>query len=174
MSPNTDRSTWKQERRRRAFELRSRGWKQRDIAEALGVSEAAVSQWFANDVEGEEAWRGRPHTGRAPRLSPEQLRLLPDKLWHGAEAYGYLGDVWTCSRVATVIRVEFGISYSASQVSRILKKLRWTPQIPIQRAAQRKEAEITAWRDEVWPELKKSYRSKTHSEAGQSCSKSDR
>jgi predicted transcriptional regulator len=35
---------WKEGRRLRAWELSQQGWKQREIAEALGVSKAAVSQ----------------------------------------------------------------------------------------------------------------------------------
>ena len=31
----------------RALELKHLGWKQRDIAAALGVTEGAVSQWLA-------------------------------------------------------------------------------------------------------------------------------
>ena len=36
-------SDWREARRFRAFELKQDGWKQTDIAEALGVSEGAVS-----------------------------------------------------------------------------------------------------------------------------------
>ena len=96
-----------------------------------------------------------PRPGRPRRLSAQELRLLPDKLSHGAEAYGFLGDVWTCARVAVVIREEFGVSYHKAHVSRLLKRLRWTPQIPIERAEQRDEDEITRWRLQKWPELKK-------------------
>jgi predicted transcriptional regulator len=39
--------TWKEERRKRALELRQHGWRQCEIAEALGVSAPAVSQWVA-------------------------------------------------------------------------------------------------------------------------------
>ncbi|MBI5760422.1 MAG: helix-turn-helix domain-containing protein, partial [Planctomycetales bacterium] len=38
---------WREVRRRRAWELKQQGWKQRDIAEALGVTEGAVSQWLS-------------------------------------------------------------------------------------------------------------------------------
>ena len=144
----------------RALELHQQGWKQRDIAAALGASEGAVSQWLA------AARRGGPealcsHTGpawRAPKLTPEQVRLIPDFLWHGAEAYGFRGDVWTCDRVAGVIREEFGVSYSKSQVSRLLKRLGWTPQVPITRAIQRDEEAIERWRVESWPALKEKAR----------------
>ena len=94
----------------------------------------------------------------APRLTPEQVRLIPDFLWHGAEAYGFRGDVWTCGRVAGVIREEFDVTYSKSQVSRLLKRLGWTPQVPITRAIQRDEEAIARWRVESWPALKEKAR----------------
>ena len=139
----------------RALELSRRGWTQRDIADALGASKGAVSQWLAAARgAGPEALVS--HTDRrgvAPRLTPEQVRLIPDFLWHGAEAYGFRGDVWTCGRVAGVIREEFDVSYSKSQVSRLLRRLGWTPQVPITRAIQRDEGAIARWRDESWPAL---------------------
>src|SRR5690554_5831040 len=47
-------------------------------------------------------------------------------------------------------------SNSSDHMSRILKRLGWTPQKPITRATQRDEAAIRAWRGERWPEVKKS------------------
>ena len=83
------------------------------------------------------------------------MSKLPDLLSHGAEAYGFRGELWTCQRVAEVIREEFGVSYHKAHVSRLLKALRWTPQVPVERASQRDEAASEAWRVEVWPALKK-------------------
>ena len=80
---------------------------------------------------------------------------MPDCLSHGAEAYGFRGELWTCSRVAAVIKEEFGVSYHKAHVSRLLKELRWTPQMPIERAGQRDEEAVEHWRIEVWPMLKK-------------------
>jgi transposase len=144
----------------RALELHQQGWIQRDIAAALGATESAVSQWLASARQGgPEALAS--HTGRRgahPKLTPEQVRLIPDFLWHGAEAYGFRGDVWTCDRVAGVIREEFGVTYSKSQASRLLKHLGWTPQVPITRAIQRDEGAIERWRVESWPALKEKAR----------------
>lgn len=39
------RGDWKEWRRLRAWELVQQGWSQKKIAEALGVTEGAVSQW---------------------------------------------------------------------------------------------------------------------------------
>jgi transposase len=141
-------------RRLQAWQLKQKGWRPSEIAVALGVSAGAVSQWLkAAATGGVGALLSHAISGRPARLCPEQLRLVPDFLWHGAEAYGFRGDVWTCGRVAGVLQEEFGVRYSKSQVSRILKTLGWTPQVPITRAIQRDEDAIDRWRSLVWPEL---------------------
>jgi transposase len=143
----------------RALDLAQLGWKQRDIAVALDASEGAVSRWLAAARRGgPEALRSNPGPGPTAKLTSEQFRLIPDFLWHGAEAYGFRGDVWTCERVAGVLYEEFGVSYSKSQVSRLLKRLGWTPQVPITRAIQRDEEAIGRWRVESWPALKEKAR----------------
>ena len=135
--------------------LKQQGWYQRDIAEALGVTEDTVGRWIARArAGGLEALHARPSPGHPPKLSPAQKRLIPDFLWHGPEAYGFRGEVWTCARVARVIEEEFGVRYHKGHVSRLLKELRWTPQVPITRAIQRDEEAIQRWRDQVWPELR--------------------
>ena len=138
----------------RALALKQQGWTQRAIAEALGVSEPAVSQWLAAARRaGPDALRSHPPPGAAPKLTAGQKRLIPEFLWHGPEAYGFRGQVWTCARVARVIEEEFGVSYHKGHVGRLLAELRWTPQVPIRRAIQRDEGAIRRWRAEVWPEL---------------------
>src|SRR5438874_1995591 len=143
-------------RRMQAWHLKQLGWKQRDIAVALSASEGAVSQWLAAArAGGPDALSSRPVPGHPAKLTGEQKRLLPDFLWHGPEAYGFRGEVWTCARVARVLKEEFGVSYSKSQVSRILKGLGWTPQAPVPRAIQRDEDAIDRWRAEAWPALRR-------------------
>jgi transposase len=142
-------------RRMRAWQLYQLGWRQRDIATALGVTKGTVSRWIAKARgEGPAALLARPRPGHPPKLDLNQMRLIPDFLGHGAEAYGFRGEVWTCIRVAKVIEEEFGVSYHKGHVSRLLKELHWTPQMPIARAIQRDEQEIEHWRVEVWPRLK--------------------
>ena len=135
--------------------LKGRGWYQRDIAEALDVSEVSVSRWLADSRDyGPESLRARPAPGHPPGLSPAQKRSIPELLWHGPEAYGFRGEVWTCGRVAKVLAEEFDVSYSKGHVARILTGLGWTPQVPITRAVQRDEEAIERWR-RAWPELQR-------------------
>lgn len=146
---------WREWRRLQAVVLAEEGWSQQTIAEVLGVTAAAVSHWIAAwRREGRDGVLAHPSPGHPPRLTTEQKRLIPDFLWHGAEAYGFRGEVWTCARVARIIEREFSVRYSKSHVSRLLKRLQWTPQIPITRALQRDESEIQAWRTQTWPELR--------------------
>jgi transposase len=149
-------SDWREGRRLRAFELKKRGWKQAQIADALGVSEGAVSQWMKRArEEGVEGLRHKPPPGATPRLSEQERAKLPELLERGAEAHGLRGEVWTCERVAIVIRREFGVSYHPAHVSHLLKALRQSLQKPQRRAEQRDEEAIERWKEQRWPSLKK-------------------
>jgi transposase len=147
---------WKEARRLQAWHLKQRGWSQRQIAEALGVSEGAVSQWMTRAREvGPGALRRRPPPGAPRRLPPDQLARLPELLHRGPAAYGFRGELWTRTRIAAVIRLEFGVSYHPRHVGRLCQAVRWTPQKPARRARQRDEAAIAQWRDETWPAIKR-------------------
>jgi transposase len=141
------------------LQLKEQGWFQRHIATALGVTEDAVSRWLVRARNGgPEALRSRTSPGRPPKLSAAQKRLIPEFLWHGAEAYGFRGQVWTCARIAQVIQEELGTRYHKDHVGRLLRELRWTPQVPIRRAIQRDEDAIRHWREEVWSDLRRQAR----------------
>lgn len=124
------------------------------IAEAVGVSAGAVSQWLNRAREpGVEALSSRPVPGRVKRLSDEERAQWPALLTKGAEPFGFRGDVWTRKRVAKVIQRQFGVSYSPRHVGRRLAEIGWTGQKPVHRARQRDEQRIEQWREEMWPEV---------------------
>jgi transposase len=161
------KADWREERRKRAWALKEQGWRQKDIAEALGVSEGAVSQWLKRGrAGGVEALGAHPPKGVAPRLSAEQKAQIPALLAKGAEAYGFGGDVWTARRVAEVIHRTFGVRYHRDHVGRLLREAGWSRQQPIERATQRDEAAITDWYERRWPALKKKPRRKNEPSSG--------
>jgi transposase len=147
---------WREGRRLRAWELHQQGWKQKDIASALGVTPGAVSQWMARGrAGGEAALRNRTSPGAPVRLTATQRSGIPALLAKGAEAWGFRGDIWTRARVATVIKRTFGVAYHPDHVGRLLREIGWSVQKPVERATQRNEQAIAAWREEKWPAIKK-------------------
>jgi transposase len=150
------RPDWQEQRRWRALELKHDGWTHAEVAEALGVTKGAVSQWMKRVAEqGDDGLRARPHSGATPKLTPEQKRLLPDCLSHGAEAYGFRGEFWNSARIREVIWREYQVRYHKNHIPRLLHELGWTCQQPLEQASQRDEARIQQWRSAIWPALKK-------------------
>ena len=158
---------WREGRRLRAWELHRQGWPGKQIAAALGVTAGAVSQWLTRARGGGvEALYAHPPPGPTPRRTDGQRTELVALLQQGAEAHGFLGQVWTTKRVAAVIQTAFGVRYHPAQVSRLLRALPWTVQKPRRRASQRDEAAIAAWTAEQIPALEKKRRTKTARSCG--------
>lgn len=152
---------WREGRRQRAWELHQQGWKQKDIAAALGVTQGAVSQWVKRGRDGGvAALRRRTAPGSSPRLTAEQRTQLVDALAKGAPAFGFIGEVWTTKRIAAIIKELFGVSYHPAHVSRLVRALGQSVQLPVTQATQRDEAAIAAWQHERWPALKKRQKQK--------------
>lgn len=146
---------WQEKRRERAYELAQRGWQQKDIAEALGVSKGAVSKWLAwARVGGAEALKSRPAPGGQSKLNAEQMASLPEILRRGAEAYGFRGARWTRARIRRVIQEVFGVSYHVDHMSYLIRKIGWTQQKPREVAAQQNQAAVEAW-ETNWPAIEK-------------------
>ncbi len=148
---------WREGRRLRAWELHEAGWRQEAIAEALGVTPGAVSQWMrrAREGGGAEALCKRTAPGASSRLTEPQHAQVLAWLREGAEAHGFRGALWTRTRVATLIARQLGIRYHPGHVSRLLQQWGWSPQKPERRARQRDEVAIDRWRTERWPAIKK-------------------
>ena len=141
-------------RRLRAWELHQEGWRGTDIAAALKVSAGAVSGWLKRArAGGVAALRRRPAPGPTPKLTDTDRARLPELLAKGAEAYGFVGAVWTTKRVAVVIQREFGVRYHPAHISRLLRQEGLSVQKPVRRASQRDEAKIRVWQEETWPTL---------------------
>jgi transposase len=77
------------------------------------------------------------------------------RLKAGALAQGFATELWTLARVGELIVRHFGVRLSHTQVWRLLGSLGFSVQRLAQKAIERDEAAIAAWKKKRWPALKK-------------------
>lgn len=143
-------------RRKRAVSLLRRGHPPVEVARMVGVDRRSVRRWKAAVRErGHKALRARTVPGRPRKLDAFALKSLERELMAGARAAGFPTDLWTCRRIAELIRSRFAVHYEVSGVWRLLRALRWSPQKPERRAVERNKREIRRWIQKDWPRIKK-------------------
>jgi transposase len=143
-------------RRRRATKLLRSGMRPAEVAERVGVDRVSVYRWRATLKElGVRGLRARAAPGRPPKLPEEHRKDLEEILIEGAMAAGFDTDLWTCPRVAHVIRERFSIDYHPDHIGRLLHRMGWSPQKPVRRAMERDETAIRTWIKKTWPRVKK-------------------
>ena len=143
-------------RRRKAAALFARGLSVSEVARRFAVSVSTASVWRKTYKEhGLAGLAPKPVPGRPKKLASKQLERLWEILLAGALAYGFPNDLWTLSRIATVIRKEFGVRYHPGHLWRILRSAKWSCQVPERRAIQRDEEAIAHWKRYKWPHIKK-------------------
>jgi transposase len=143
-------------RRLRALALLEEGLLPSEVARRMGVDRRSVRRWkAAARKHGEAGVHARAVPGRPPKLTSRHKRRLEALLLKGPLATGFHTDLWTCPRVAELIRQRFGVNYHVDHVGRLLHDLGWSPQKPTRRAFERDEKEIRRWVREDWPRVKK-------------------
>jgi transposase len=156
-------------RRRRGMRMLARGVVQAEVARACEVSRQTVSRWAQMLAEDVQAWRRQP-LGRPGAMSAAERAKLSKLLVAGALANGFPTELWTLARIGKLIEREFGHSFSAVHVWRMIRALGFSSQRPTGRAIQRDEAAILHWKAKRWPALKKTPNAK----AGPSSSSTNR
>jgi transposase len=145
----------------RAAELLQKGLSQSEVARQVDAHRQSVSEWAATIREnGKKGLRKAGRAGRRPRLRPEDRKRIERGLKRGPQALGYETSLWTANRGAHLIEQETGIHYHPGHVWRILRQLGWSCQRPTGRALERDEDKIRRGKQERWPELKKTQKTK--------------
>ena len=144
------------EARRRAAEYFQERKPLREIARLFDIDLSSVKRWKrAWKAGGVDASAAKPHPPRATKLSEKQKRQLIDTLIGGPLAAAFRTDLWTCGRVAAVVRKRFRVSYHPDHLGRIMHDLGFSPQMPRQVARERDPEAVEWWRREDWPHIKK-------------------
>jgi transposase len=143
-------------RHRVAVEFLGKGMSMADVALVMGVRLSSVKRGKkAFRLGGAAALEPKPNRGRSAKLTSPQRERLRQLLLVGPRGAGFLTELWTCARVAELVRREFGVSYHPDHLGRILHVLGFSPQKPQRRAAERNDAAIERWRSHDWPRIKK-------------------
>lgn len=143
-------------RRLRAAELLQDGIAPAEVARLVGAGQSSVRRWKSALARGGvAALAAKPHPGTPSKLDDAQKARLVKILVAGPLASGYATDLWTCRRVADVVKKTFGVSYHPDHLGRILHDLGFSPQKPEQLARERDEGAIARWRKRAWPRIKR-------------------
>jgi transposase len=143
-------------RRRRAAEYFQARKPLREIARLLDASRSSVKRWKAAwKAGGVDALAAKPHPPRATKLSEKHKRQLVDLLVAGPLAAGFRTDLWTCARVAALVRKQFRVTHHPDHLGRILHDLGFSPQKPRQVAREQDPEAVDRWRRKDWPRIKK-------------------
>jgi putative transposase len=132
------------------------GIKPSEIAKRLRVSTKSAYSWKRLwTAGGIDALRSKGPGGATCRLTDEQLGWLRADLDLGPAAFGWVDDQrWTAARVADLVFEQFGIRYTDRGVDYLLRRIGYTPQVPVRRAANRDDQAVTTWVERVWPQVK--------------------
>jgi transposase len=107
-------------RRFRAAELLREGKSTAEVARLVGAGHSSVKKWKAALTRGgPEALAAKPPPPRISKLDDSQKAQLVEILLRGPLASGYRTDLWTCRRVADIVRKNFGVSYHPDHLGRI-------------------------------------------------------
>jgi len=141
-------------RRNRASNLLQQGYQPVEVAQMVGADRRSVRRWNAAfRARGAEGINRKPVSGRPAKLDLRARKELDAILLKGAKAAGFPTDLWTCPRIAEVIRSRFGVRYHVDHIGRLLRSFGWSPQKPARRAIERDEPLIQGWVKTRWPRI---------------------
>ena len=127
----------------------------REVAARLRVTRMSANRWRrALAAGGRPALASKGPGGAHCKLTPAQLAELQVLLDAGPAAWGWADQCWTLPRIAAVVYERFGVKYTLPGLDLLLHRMGWSVQVPARRATERDEEQITAWREETWPEIK--------------------
>ena len=137
--------------------LVNEGVGERRAAQIVGVGRRTLQDWISRYRRGGlQALVKGPYPGRKPKLTQGQLIELDRIIEQGPESAGLDTGVWTAPLVADLVKKLFGVRYHPDHMRRILRRLRFSVQLPTRELSRADPEEQTLWLDHELQEIKKS------------------
>jgi transposase len=115
-----------------------------------------VSLWLGQyERYGWEALLEGHRSGRPKELTAAQVSELDGIIDSGPVAYGFSSGVWTSPMIGRVIEEEFGVSYHAGHVRKLLQAMGFSVQRPRRKLAKADPVAQNRWQRYTYPRLKK-------------------
>lgn len=126
-----------------------------EIAEICEVGLTTVFLW--QRIYGEDGLRGLMgrYKPRSCALGDQELEQFKLALDGGPEAAGFDTGIWTAALAATLIKQLFGVEYTVSGVTKVLRRLGYSVQVPKVQLARASEEAQRVWKEETFPAIVK-------------------
>jgi transposase len=127
------------------------------VARAYNTDRTTLHRWLKrfHDSGTDDSLQRRPTSGRPRKLVSLSKRNLKKIVLAPASTYGFETDLWTVSRLRTVLVDKFGQDISADTVWRRLREAGLTWQVPERQYFQADPAERNEWLEEMVPEIRR-------------------
>lgn len=126
------------------------------ISTLLNAPRSCVNKWLTDyESHGYESLLKGQRSGRPGELLQEQLFELGEIIDKGPLNYGYTSAIWSSLMIRDIIAAEFGVTYHAGHVRKLLHQLDFSVQKPKRILARADEALKNQWRRYTYPNIKK-------------------
>ena len=132
------------------------GYEVEAVAHFLSVTPTSVRRWVAAfRSEGADALAHRLVTGRPPKLSSTQEKIVLRWVLESPAEHGFATELWSGLRLAQLIEEHFGVRLHPRYMSTWLRARGFTPQLPQRVPRERDPERIARWLAADWPRIKK-------------------
>lgn len=126
-----------------------------DVAVGLGINRRTIYRWLAAyHYGGDAALKAKPIAGAPPKLDDKQMaklaKIIRDK---NPQQLKFEYALWTLAIIRQLIAIKFGVNLSETSVSRLMKRLGFSPQRPLYRAWQQNPELVQAWQTKDYPKI---------------------
>jgi transposase len=142
--------------RLRAIQSVNSGKTYSSISEILKVSPESIRLWVREFIlKGVDSLKLKHSSGRPPKLTGHQKKLLSTMIENGPAQVGYPGACWRSPMIQDLIQEKFKTFYSVAYIAQLLKNMGFSFQKAKFEASHLDEKKRQDWLETTWPEIQK-------------------